>query len=172
MTQNTQTVSTWQRVERLMDAMLTVEHSEPYPHEDGTMGGEYSDYVYDEDHKFRNLIAAEIDALTAERDEAYAVLQKRTAERDGYLADVIFNQEWIADMQRRTDLVIAQVAKERDEARAEVERLRLPAEAWIAYDDYMMCPEEHEAEKFQVWVAAHNAAKSAQVARAAKEAKP
>jgi hypothetical protein len=130
MTQNTQTtaerIETWQRVERMMDSMLVVEHSEPYPHEDGTMGGEYSDYVYDEDHKFRNLIAAEIDALT----------------------------------------------RERDAARAEAERLRPAAEAWEAYDDYMMCPKNAEAEKFPVWVAAHKAAKSAQVARAAKEAKP
>jgi hypothetical protein len=80
MTQNTQTtaerIETWQRVERMMDSMLVVEHSEPYPHEDGTMGGEYSDYVYDEDHKFRNLIAAEIDTLTRERDEARAEVER------------------------------------------------------------------------------------------------
>jgi hypothetical protein len=82
MTQNTQTtaerIETWQRVERMMDSMLVVEHSEPYPHEDGTMGGEYSDYVYDEDHKFRNLIAAEIDTLTRERDEARAEVARLT----------------------------------------------------------------------------------------------
>ena len=88
-------------------------------------------------------IAAEINALTAERDEAAKY-------RDQYV--------------RECGELTAQLA--------EVERLRPAAEAWIAYDDYMMCPEEHEAEKFQVWVAAHNAAKSAQVARAAKEAKP
>jgi Pyruvate/2-oxoacid:ferredoxin oxidoreductase delta subunit len=37
---------------------------------------------------------------------------------------------------------------------------------------YFFCPKNAEAEKFPVWVAAHKAAKSAQVARAAKEAKP
>ena len=88
-------------------------------------------------------IAAEIDALTAERDEAAKY-------RDQYV--------------RECGELTAQLA--------EVERLRPAAEAWIAYDDYMMCPEEHEAEKFPVWVAAHKAAKSAQVARAAKESQP
>lgn len=133
MTQNTQTVSTWQRVERLMDAMLTVEHSEPYPHEDGTMGGEYSDYVYDEDHKFRNLIADEIDRLTAERDEA----------------------------------------------RAEVERLRLPAEAWeaqraqrIAFDKFDGKPTTENRDELTAANKAMLSTYAAAAARAAKEGKP
>jgi hypothetical protein len=114
----------------MMDSMLVVEHSEPYPHEDGTMGGEYSDYVYDEDHKFRNLIAAEIDTLT----------------------------------------------RERDEARAEADRLRPAAEAWEAQEAWSAAfrwppdrPDDYEA-THEAALKAYGAA--AARARAAKEAKP
>ena len=130
-------------------------------------------------------IAAEIDRLTGERD--------------GYLADVIFNQNWIADMQRRTDLVIAQVTKERDEARAdlakcgadlqyefdnpgdsrrriaeleaEAERMRPSAEAWEAQEEYADCIDHNGSEPYALGMAMKAAAARAR-ARAAKEAKP
>ena len=70
MTENTQTTA--ERIGALMESMLRVEFGELYPHEDGTMGGDTDPYIDDYNYAFRRTIAAEIDALTAERDEALA----------------------------------------------------------------------------------------------------
>lgn len=127
MAEQTQTIDTRQRIERLMDSMLTVEHSEPYPHEDGTMGGEYSDYVYDEDHNFRNLIAAEIDGLTAERDGLKAALAASWPNLSAQLSEARANL-------RLAEIRINGFINGQEDAAAEVERLRLPAEAWEAQE--------------------------------------
>ena len=140
----------------------------------------------DEAAKYRDQYVRECGELTAERDEAReqhkhcglfldsANAELRECQSALRLALAGTEQKYFAIPARIDDVraALADAQARLAEARAEVERLRPAAEAWIAYDDYMMCPEEHEAEKFPVWVAAHKAAKSAQVARAAKERKP
>lgn len=77
--------------------------------------------------------------ITEIAQEIAAELDKAKAERDGYLSDVLFNQEWIDDMQRRADIVITQIAKERDDARAEVERLRkINLQVQEDYDNHIL----------------------------------
>ena len=93
-------------------------------------------------------IAAEIDALKAQ-----------LAAQDAALVDM-----------PKLAALLATAERERDEARAEVERLRLPAEAWEAYRALWAAPfadpdKRDAAEtRFQVAIAADSAAR----ARAAK----
>jgi hypothetical protein len=95
--------------------------------------------------------------ITEIAQEIAAELDKAKAERDGYLSDVLFNQEWIDDMQRRADIVITQIAKERDDARAEVERLRkINLQVQEDYDNHIL-PLKAEIERLQLAAKAWNA---------------
>ena len=81
----------------------------------------YPGSVYDCFRVIAKEIAAEIDALTAERDEARAQYRREktiTATLEHQLSG--WNESYL------------KVEAERDEARAEVERLRPAAEAWEA----------------------------------------
>lgn len=130
-----------------MDSMLTVEHSQPYPHEDGTMGGEYSDYVYDEDHKFRDLIAAEIDAVTlllGNRDRELDSLRKQLdSYRVKFKAKFDELKDTVAQLSARCDTLSAYCASadralvaaaaERDMAQAQNAGLAEKAKEWDNY---------------------------------------
>jgi len=93
-------------------------------------------------------IAAEIDALTRERDEARAELA-------GLDAGMRFQFDRAEDYKAQ-----------RDEARAEVERLRPAAEAWEAQEAWIECQDHNGSEPHAVYMAMCAAAARA---RAAKE---
>lgn len=114
-------------------------------------------------------IAAEIDALTAERDAARAqVIEARAmaSERED------FRLKQIADIRQERDAyregynrLTAQLA----EARAEVERLRLPAEAWRTLEAYREAERNGTSEEAEGARRVHIPIRDAARARAAKE---
>ena len=114
---------------------------------------QYGQTVWRSPSNAATVAAAEIDALTTECDAAQAEVMKWRKEL------TLCNQE---RFDAQTQLA---------EARAEVERLRLPAEAWEAYRALWAAPfadpdKRDAAEtRFQVAIAADSAAR----ARAAKE---
>lgn len=94
-------------------------------------------------------IAAEIDALTRERDEAQRIIGIYNTSRDEVIAQLCEMNDALRD--------------ERDEARAEVERLQTAAEAFWAYEVFTATYLREDRDKF---------AAAANRARAAKESQP
>lgn len=153
MTQNTQTT-----LERIAEMILRSIEQSIFNFDTG----------YDAD-PIAKEIAAEIDALTAERDAARAqVIEARAmaSERED------FRLKQIADIRQERDAyregynrLTAQLA----EARAEVERLRLPAEAWRTLEAYREAERNGTSEEAEGARRVHIPIRDAARARAAKE---
>lgn len=126
MTQNTQTTA-----ERIFNLLA-------FTHE-GSKGSAHDDF-----REVAPIIAAEIEALTAQRD---ALVDDR------------------AVANRETDALKAQLA----EARAEVDRLRLPAEAWRTLEAYREAERNGTSEEAEGARRVHIPIRDAARARAAKE---
>ena len=117
----------------------------------------------------------QIHGLRADYETAKIVareLDARQAQIDALTADNAQANQWLVNGVAK----IERLEKERDEARAEVERLRPAADAWrtleAARKEERTGTDENEHAEYWVHILARNAARAAARARAAKEAKP
>ena len=129
-------------------------------------------------------IAAEINALTAERDEAQRLIGIYSTSRDAVIAQLgEMNDALRAEVERlqvaqQSDAVyLADYAKKIGRLGADVERLRPAAEAWEAWREYdelvSSMPFTRDTDQEQaVQDAATKRSEAYARARAAKEAKP